>query len=98
MYSPELIQRITTMSPELMYNGMMLVDVVKVLDIIRDEGRKTDSVLQDHSVAEVSQRLHESNSRIMRDLLAKGHLLSCLHRPSPHAPDTADRGRPDADT
>lgn len=84
---PELIQRISYMTPELMYKGQMMVDVTKVLDVIRDAQRQSDSVLQDSSVEEMPRRLHESNSRIVRDLSAKGHLLTCLHRPSQEAPD-----------
>lgn len=85
---PELIQRISYMTPELMYKGQMMVDVTKVLDVIRDAQRQSDSVLQDSSVEEMPGSLHQSNSRIMRDLLAKGHLLTCLHRPSQDTPDT----------
>ena len=79
---PELIQRISYMTPELMYKGQMMVDVTKVLDVIRDAQRESESVLQDTGMEKMPRRLHESNSRIVRDLSAKGHLLTCLHRPS----------------
>ena len=85
---PELIQRISYMTPELMYKGQMMVDVTKVLDVIRDAQRESESVLQDTGMEKMPRRLHESNSRIVRDLSAKGHLLTCLHRPSQDTPDT----------
>ena len=85
---PELIQRISYMTPELMYKGQMMVDVTKVLDVIRDAQRESESVLQDTGMEKMPGSLHQSNSRIMRDLSAKGHLLTCLHRPSQDTPDT----------
>lgn len=85
---PELIQRITHMSPELMYRGKMLVDVTDVLDIIRDARRESDSILQNTGVEKMPGSVHESNSGIMRALSAKGHLLTSVHRPSQETPDT----------
>lgn len=78
----ELIRKITFMSPELMYKGKALVDVTKVLEIIRDAQRASDGVLQNNGVEEMSRSLHESDGQLVRNLLAKGHLLSRVHSPS----------------
>lgn len=76
---PELIQKITYMTPEVMYRDKFLVDVNDVLNIIRDAERKDHGVLQDASMEKVQSSIHSGGRGIVRNLSAKGCLLSGVH-------------------
>ena len=83
-----LIRRITELPPDLMYKGKVLIDITKVLDVIRDEERESHRVLQDGRMEELSGGLHEVSGSIVRSLSAKGHLLTRKDSSPQNIPDT----------